>query len=180
MTYMEQRLVIARLHIDLRLRLDAVVHDERQRVTVTKGRNSPVRAIRERRINLGFPGHFNIIAKLVPQIRKAKVMRRWKDGEHIAGIPPQHDCLGQTIPRNPTRLGGPRGSPGGVMRDHIVLDVFRSQVSLEWGSYGHDGPPLRLTSPASLALTAPGEERSREICGIAMSFRRARLFLWRV
>jgi hypothetical protein len=26
------------------------------------------------------------------------VMRRWKDGEHIAGIAPQHDCLGQTIP----------------------------------------------------------------------------------
>ena len=56
MTYMEQRLVIARLHIDLRLRLDAVVHDERQRVTVTEGRNSPVRAIREQRIDLGSLG----------------------------------------------------------------------------------------------------------------------------
>jgi hypothetical protein len=41
---------------------------------VTEGRNSPVRAIREQRIDLGFLGHFNIIAKLVPQIRKAKVM----------------------------------------------------------------------------------------------------------
>ncbi len=29
MTYTEQRLMIARLHTDLRLRLDAVVHDER-------------------------------------------------------------------------------------------------------------------------------------------------------
>jgi hypothetical protein len=76
MTYTEHRLVIARLHIDLWLRLDAVVHDERQRVTVTEGWNSPVRAIREQRIDLGFLGHFNIIAKLVPQIRKAKVMRR--------------------------------------------------------------------------------------------------------
>ena len=101
--------MIARLHIDLRLYLDAVVHDERQRVTVTKRRNGPVRAIREQRIDLGFLGHFNIIAKLVPQIRKAKVMRRLKDGEHIAGIAPEHDCLGQTIPRNPTRLGGTRG-----------------------------------------------------------------------
>jgi len=73
MTYTEQRLVIARLHIDLWLRLDAVVH-ERQRVTVTEERNSPVRAVREQRIDLGFLGHFNIIAKLVPQIRKAKVM----------------------------------------------------------------------------------------------------------
>ena len=80
MTEMEQCLVIAGLDIDLRLRLDAVVHNERQRVTVTKGRNSPVRAIREQRIDLGSLGHFNIIAKLVPQIRKAKVMRRWKDG----------------------------------------------------------------------------------------------------
>jgi hypothetical protein len=106
---MEQRLVIAGLHIDLRLRLDAVVHDEGQRVTVTKGRNSPVRAIREQRIDLGFLGHFNIIAKLVPQIREAKVMRCWNDGEHIAGIAPEHDCLGQTISRNPTRLGGTRG-----------------------------------------------------------------------
>src|SRR5262245_46767819 len=70
MIYTEQRLVIARLHIDLWLRLDAVVHDERQRVTVTEGRNSPVRAIREQRIDLGLLGHFNIIAKLVPQIRK--------------------------------------------------------------------------------------------------------------
>jgi len=66
MTYTKQRLVIARLHIDLRLRLDAVVHDDRQRVTATEGWNSSVRAIREQRIDLGFLGHFNIIAKLVP------------------------------------------------------------------------------------------------------------------
>src|SRR6266436_892604 len=66
------------------------------------------------------------------------------------------------------------------MRDHIVLDVFRCQVSLQCGSYGHDGPPLRLTSLASLALTAPGEERGREICRIAVTFRRAGLFLWRI
>ena len=86
--------MIARLHIDLRLRLDALVYDERQRITVADGWNCPVRAIREQRIDLGFLGHFNIIAKLVPQIRKAKVMRRWQNGEHIAGIVPQHDCLG--------------------------------------------------------------------------------------
>src|SRR5260370_6811070 len=66
------------------------------------------------------------------------------------------------------------------MRDHIVLDVFGSQVSLECGSYGHDGPPLRLTSLASLALTAPREEIGREICRIAVSFRRAGVFLWRI
>src|SRR5882724_5596235 len=42
------------------------------------------------------------------------------------------------------------------MRNHIVLDVFGSQVSLQCGSYGHDGPPLRLTSFVSLALTAHG------------------------
>jgi hypothetical protein len=76
---------------------------------VTEERNSPVRAVREQRIDLGFLGHFNIIAKLVPQIRKAKVMLRRQDGEHIAGIAPQHDCLGQTIPRNPTSLGGTCG-----------------------------------------------------------------------
>ena len=93
-TYTKQRLVIARLHIDLRLRLDAVVHDERQRVTVTPGRNSPMCAIREQQNDLGFLGHFNIVAKLVPQIRKAKVMRRWQDPEQIAGIALQHDCLG--------------------------------------------------------------------------------------
>jgi len=56
MTYTEQRLVIARLHIDLWLSLDAVVHDQRQGVTVTEGRNSPVRAIREQRIDLGSLG----------------------------------------------------------------------------------------------------------------------------
>ena len=74
MTYTEQRLVITRLHIDLRLCLDAVVHDDWQRVTMTERRNCPVRAIREQRIDLGFLGHLNIIAELVPQIRKAKVM----------------------------------------------------------------------------------------------------------
>ena len=36
--------MIARLHTDFRLRLDAVVYDERQRITVTEGRNCPVRA----------------------------------------------------------------------------------------------------------------------------------------
>jgi hypothetical protein len=65
---------------------------------------------------------------------------------------------------------------GRVVQDHIVLDVFRSQVSLECGSYGHDGPPLWLTGLASLALTAPGEERSREIRRIAVTYRRAGLF----
>ena len=109
MTYTEQRLVITRLHIDLWLRLDAVVHDDRQRVTVTEGRDSPVRAIREYRIDLGFLSHFNINAKLVPQVRKAKVMRRWQDGEHIAGIAPQYDCLGQTIGRDQTSLGSTSG-----------------------------------------------------------------------
>jgi len=48
--------------------------------------NCPLYAIREQRIDLGFLRHFNIIAKLVPQVRKAKVMRRWQDGEHVAGI----------------------------------------------------------------------------------------------
>src|SRR5258706_15820792 len=66
------------------------------------------------------------------------------------------------------------------MRDHIVLDVFGSQVSLECGSYGHDGPPLRLTSLASLALTTPREERGREICRIAVTYRRAGRFFWGV
>src|SRR6476660_2149223 len=65
------------------------------------------------------------------------------------------------------------------MRDHIVLDVFGSQVSLECGSYGHDGPPLRLASLASL-LATPWEERGREICRIAVTYRRARLFCWRI
>src|SRR5438046_5224402 len=53
-------------------------------------------------------------------------------------------------------------------------------VSLECGSYGHDGPPPRPTSLASLALTAPREQRSREICRIAVSFRRAGLLLRRI
>src|SRR5256885_15483303 len=30
------------------------------------------------------------------------------------------------------------------------------------------------------ALTAPREERGREVCRIAVSFREARLFLWRI
>src|SRR2546430_9486527 len=47
------------------------------------------------------------------------------------------------------------------MRNHIVLDVFGSQVSLQCGSYGHDGPPLRPTSFVSLALTSHGS-RGRE------------------
>src|SRR5258705_12650059 len=58
------------------------------------------------------------------------------------------------------------------MRDYIVLDVFGSQVSLECGSYGHDGPPLRLASLASL-LATPWEERGRKICRIAGTYRRA-------
>jgi hypothetical protein len=41
------------------------------------------------------------------------------------------------------------------MRDHIVLDVFRSQVSLECGSYGHDGPPVQHASLASVQAPMP-------------------------
>src|SRR5450631_55378 len=66
------------------------------------------------------------------------------------------------------------------MRDQIVLNIFRSQVLLECGSYRHDGPPLWLASLASLALTAPREEIGREIRRIAGSFRRVGLFLRRI
>ncbi len=55
------------------------------------------------------------------------MMRRWQDGEHVASTARHHDCLGETIPRNPTCLG----VRADVTRDHIVLNVFRSQVSLE-------------------------------------------------
>ena len=116
------------------------------------------------RIYPGFLGHFNIIAKLVPQIRKALVMRCWKDGEHTAGIARQHDCLGQSIPRRCGRADAMVGSCG------ITSSAFK---------YRWCGPPLRLASLASLALTAPREEISREICRIAVAFRRAGLSLWR-
>ena len=169
--------MIARLQVDHWLRLDTVVHDERQRITVTEGRTAPCAQSGNSGSISGSSAISTLSPSWSPQIRKAKVMRRWQDGEHIAGIAPQHDCLGQTIPRNPTSLGGTCGRHGSVMQDHIVLDVFRSQVSLECGSYGHDGPPLRLTSLASL-LTAPGEERSREIRRIAVTYRRAGLLLW--
>jgi len=152
--------VIAGLHIDLRLRLDAVVHDEGQRVTVTKGRNSSVRAIREQRIDLGFLGHFNIIAKLVPQIRKAEGDATWNDGEHIAGIAPEHDALAKRSPEirhaSAVRADDMVGSCG--ITSYWMFSAVK--LSLECGSYGHDGPPLRLTSLASLALTAPGKREA--------------------
>ena len=66
--------MIACLHIDFRLRFDALVYNERQRIT--NGRNCPLYAIREQRIDLAFLRHFNTIAKLVPQIRNSKMMRR--------------------------------------------------------------------------------------------------------
>src|SRR5258705_13852994 len=56
-----------------------------------------------------------------------------------------------------------------------------SAVKYRWSVGAMDMmDPLRLTSLASFALTAPGEERGREVCRIAVSFRRAGLFLWRV
>jgi hypothetical protein len=64
-----------------------------------------VRTILEQRIDLGFLGHFNIIAKLVPQIRKAKVMRRWQDDEHVAGIAP---AVRLPWPNDPPKSDKPR------------------------------------------------------------------------
>src|ERR1700737_5182701 len=61
------------------------------------------------------------------------------------------------------------------------IGCFPQSSIAECGSYGPDGPPLRLTSLASLALTAPREERGREIRRIAVSFRRrAEVFLRRI
>src|ERR1700730_15025452 len=56
-----------------------------------------------------------------------------------------------------------------------------SAVKYRWSVGAMDMMDLRcgLTSLASL-LTAPGEERSREIRRIAVTERRAGLFLWRI
>jgi hypothetical protein len=63
MTQMKQRLVIAGFHIDLRLRLDAIVDDEIQSVAFANGRNCTVRAVAEQPIDLGFIGHVDIVTE---------------------------------------------------------------------------------------------------------------------
>ena len=57
-----------------------------------------------------------------------------------------------------------------------VFSAVRYRCSV--GAMDSNGPPLRLTNLVSLALTAPGEERSGEIRGIAVTYRRAGLLLW--
>ena len=69
MTQMKQRLVIAGFHIDLRLRLDAIVDDEIQSVAFANGRNCTVRAVAEQPIDLGFIGHVDIVTEFCPQLR---------------------------------------------------------------------------------------------------------------
>jgi len=101
----------------------AVVYNDRQRIT--EGRNCPLYAIREQRIDLGFVRHLNIIAKLVPQIRNSKMMRRWQDREYIASIAPQHDCLSQ---RNSTHAL------------FVLMDELRGKFS----------PKLRVYMPSPL------------------------------
>ena len=71
------------------------------------------------------------------------MMRRWQAGEHVASTAPQHDCPGQAIPRNPTFLG----VRADVTRDHIVLNIFRGQVSLVCENSG----PI-MASPAARKL----------------------------
>jgi hypothetical protein len=81
---------------------------------------------------------------------------------------------------------------GQIAELHAVEDVLAGGCALSMMIKSADRPTsmmpkssariraLRLTSLASLALTAPREERSREICRIAVPFRRAGLFLRRI
>src|SRR5947207_5884979 len=108
MIHMEQRLMIARFHINLGLRFDGIVDDEVEPIAPANGWNCTVCAVAKQRINLAFIGYVDVATKLRPQIRKADVVRCRQDGEHVAAVAPQYDAFGQTITRYMAGFGGPR------------------------------------------------------------------------
>jgi hypothetical protein len=94
----DERLVIARFHVDLRQRFQIVIDNERQPITLTDGWDCTMRAIGKERIDLRLFGHLDVVAELLAQIRKMNVMRGRQNGQHIvAAAAPQDDALGQAI-----------------------------------------------------------------------------------
>src|SRR5207249_3577619 len=67
--HMKERLVIASLHVDIRLRLDAVIDDDVQPVAIADRGHRTVTAILEELTDLTFVGQTDIGAELRPQIR---------------------------------------------------------------------------------------------------------------
>jgi hypothetical protein len=82
MTQMKPRLVIAGFHIDLRLRLDAIVDDEIQSVAFANGRNCTVRAVVEQPIDLGSLA----MSTLSPSFVLRSDRRRWCDAGMTTSI----------------------------------------------------------------------------------------------
>ena len=59
MTHMDQRRVIAALHVDLRLRLDAIIDDNIQCVAIANRRDGAISAVSEQLSDLVFAGQVN-------------------------------------------------------------------------------------------------------------------------
>jgi hypothetical protein len=133
MTYTQQRLVIARLHIDLWLRLYAVVHDERQRVTVTEGRNSPVRAIREQRIPRPFQ-HYRQVGIAPPN----------------RGCLKRHPLLGTLVPVEEPSTASEAGSC--TAANHDARELLILLLHRRWKAASaavHRRPNGKLCNPGS-------------------------------
>ena len=103
---MDQCRVIAALHIDLRLVLDAIIDDNIQCVAIANRRDGAISAVSEQLSDLVFAGQVNIITELHSQFGQADVVRRRKDREYVTAVVAQNDAFGQTVAGDLADLGG--------------------------------------------------------------------------
>ena len=71
---MKKRLVVASPHVDLRLRLDAVVDDDVQSIACADGGHSAMCAVGEQSMDLMFIGHVDIVTESSSQVRYPEVV----------------------------------------------------------------------------------------------------------
>ena len=127
MIHMHQRRVIAGLHVDLRLLLDAIIDDNIQCVAISNRGNGAISAVSEQLSDFVFAGQVNIVTELHSQFRQADVVRCRKDCEYVAAFVAQHDALGQTIAGDLAELGGVHrrhGKLDGEWRDCVVVELL--------------------------------------------------------
>src|SRR5262249_14310057 len=154
-----ERRVIAAFEIDVGLLLDAVVDDDVEIVAFADGGNRAELAVRKQPLDLAFVGQSDVIARLLPPIRQAAVVRRRQARQPVSAGAAQDDSLGEAITGDVAGLGGARGRHRGVVREHLVGDVlvemllqcrgerhgYPPSMEMRWRARTREGPGCRPT-----------------------------------
>src|SRR4051794_12978796 len=132
-----ERLVISPFEVEVRLPVEALVHDHLEPVTRAHGRDRTTRTVGEHLRDFGLARQAYELADLRFQIRKPDSAGGWKHSEPIRDGIAEQDRLGQTLTGDMAGLSRAQGRLGGLVGDEIVGALVLREIRWERGRVGH-------------------------------------------